>query len=186
LSDTDNEIEWKKDYLLKWSDFRGTPNFNNPYTASSGTAIDCKYEIKLIKTKSKLKFKFKKCEMIAMFVRTESWVKQEILDRNEDQKSRQLLKHEQGHFDVAEEFVEVEYSKKMGVLKNRTFSTKGKTQEEIRKNAAKEANKIIKKILQPLNQALRNFDKNYDEDTKHGVIRERQEQYNERFDKLRN
>jgi hypothetical protein len=81
-----DEIYWSPDKVLSWRDFQGIPNYGCGYSAitSSGIEYDCqaKGDCFTITVRSE-------------FFKKESWVKAIAMDSGG-------LKHEQGHFDIAE------------------------------------------------------------------------------------
>jgi len=180
----ENQIVWDKDYLLTWDDFCGEPDNKNPHKAQSNIAIRCKFGLEFVKTKTKFKFTLNNTIPYAGFDRTKSWVKPEMSDLKYEG-SRKLLKHEQVHFDAAQDLVQRVYSKKLVDLVGKKFSTSGKSTEEIEVNGKKEAARIISKILQNANHELIRFQDQYDKETKHGIVSQVQERYESRFVSLR-
>jgi hypothetical protein len=80
-------IEWRPSYKLKWEDFQASPNANSKYGASSACSISYGFSYK----NDSLTFK-----VAAFFTRPLSWSK--------FKNDIPLLKHEQGHFDISELF----------------------------------------------------------------------------------
>lgn len=83
----EDKISWNEKYKLKWSDFRALPDSNS--FASAASSIIITYSV--IKKDSTYTIK-----VFCYFLRSSSWTweKDDCL----------LLKHEQGHFDIAELF----------------------------------------------------------------------------------
>ncbi len=82
-------IFWNPCYKLKWDDFKGELETNSEFDAISGIGID--YEIK-----NQAEGKITEVRVFCYFNKTKSLVKEKI--------DSLLLKHEQGHFDIAELF----------------------------------------------------------------------------------
>ena len=80
LTDT---IHWRPDYKLKWEDFRGMPEINTTYAATTYCSISYTYDI----SEKKLVF-----DIASFFYRNLSWTR--------DTFSTNGLAHEQGHFDI--------------------------------------------------------------------------------------
>jgi len=78
-------IDWRPSYKLKWNDFEASPNANSKYGASSACSISYAFSYK----NDSLNFK-----VDAFFTRSLSWSK--------FKDDVALLKHEQGHFDISE------------------------------------------------------------------------------------
>lgn len=79
-----SEISWNEFYKLQWDDFQGKPNTDS--RGDAGTAV-------VIRAKPYLQKKRVKYDVVAIFDRNRSWVRD---------KSSSLLAHEQLHFDIAE------------------------------------------------------------------------------------
>lgn len=81
------QIEWNEDRKLTWKDFKGRPNRGNPMDALTDSGIEYSWYC------SGSNFSV---EIHARFNPYKSWVK--------GNKSLELLKHEQLHFDITELF----------------------------------------------------------------------------------
>lgn len=77
-------IHWSSDYKLKWKDFQGIPNINSDVKAISSLQIE--YSIASNDSNSFW-------QVAVFFEKSTSWALG---------KSKNLLAHEQGHFDIAE------------------------------------------------------------------------------------
>lgn len=80
-------INWRPNYKLKWNDFEANPNAASPFGASSACSISYDFSYK----NNSLAY-----TVYAFFTRTFSWSK----FRNDSA----LLVHEQGHFNISELF----------------------------------------------------------------------------------
>ncbi|GAB3529943.1 hypothetical protein GCM10027443_09850 [Pontibacter brevis] len=80
-----DQVTWSDNRRLSWDDFRGTPDDNNPHHALTAANLavnaNCKNQ----------GFTY---QVNCVFLPTESWSK--------NKKSKQLLEHEQLHFDLTE------------------------------------------------------------------------------------
>jgi len=81
----DNIILWTADYKLRWEDFQGTPDENHFASAVTNYSIIVRFEYCE---------DFIKVFVENTFLKKTSWKKYNTSDN--------LLKHEQGHFDIAE------------------------------------------------------------------------------------
>ena len=120
-------------------------------------------------------------QLDAIFIPSLSWVVKNISKKN----STLLLKHEQGHFDLAEEITRKSRSKTAKRYHNRTFISKGKNEEKAKKDAIHQVIKIRNKIDGMLQKELKEQQTEYESKTNHGLTKKTQEKYNKRFAKLR-
>ena len=103
------KIYWNKDYLLTWNDFLGQPLLSSKNGAVSYIVVDPHYEYKSgILT----------VEVRSYFNSSKSWSK-------EKKQTIKALKHEQGHFDIAEIYSR-EFKKAAKESKFRTNNVKNK------------------------------------------------------------
>jgi hypothetical protein len=175
-------IIWNKDYVLRWEDFKGNPDQKIPASARSAIGLESHPNIQLISTKTKYKFRINTVGIKAIFIPDASMV---IKDRVSEQGSAPLLRHEQGHFDLAEEIARKSNVKLDSKFNSRTFTIPGKNQEESMRNALRQVGEMISKYLIEEHDGLKSLERKYDEETRHGTIMDIQNLYNERFDKLR-
>lgn len=81
-----DEIYWSQDKSLSWVDFQGIPNYGCGYSAITSSGI--KYDLQANAGSYNMTVR-------SEFFKKESWVKTIAMDSSG-------LKHEQGHFDIAE------------------------------------------------------------------------------------
>ncbi|MDB5003215.1 MAG: hypothetical protein JWQ34_1440 [Mucilaginibacter sp.] len=86
------EIPWRKDKPLTWKDFQGVPDANSSYAAVTNSRIKYNYRYELKDSVYKITFKLEN-----VFYTQTSWSKK-------DQRNKDLLHHEQLHFDINELF----------------------------------------------------------------------------------
>ncbi len=173
---------WSKDVRLSWDDFKGKPDSEINAAARSAVGFECHPSVEYMKTESKIKFKIRSFGIRAIFIPDLSW-----RDPNNitEAGSSSVLKHEQGHFDLAEEIARKSNTRLDAEFNERTFSIKGKNEDESRKNAQKIINEFVSKQINEAHDELGMLEKKYDDETKHGMIKEKQDTYNERFNRLR-
>ncbi len=186
VSDTSGNPEpsviiWNKARILKWSDFKKKPDLEDEASASLAIGFESTPLIEHVVTRSKFKFKIRDMQLRAIFIPEFSWVMKNISDKN----SILLLKHEQGHFDLAEEITRKTRIKIINRFQNRIFTVKGKNENEAKKDAILQVTKIRKKIEEKLQNEFKKQESEYDDKTNHGLIVEYQEKYNKKFEKLR-
>jgi predicted secreted Zn-dependent protease len=82
--DDDNLIDWSTSRKLTWNDFKGKADLTSPNAALTNSSINVEFGFNNKSLKHSIKCRFNK---------SLSWVKV---------KNDYILKHEQGHFDLAE------------------------------------------------------------------------------------
>jgi len=119
----ENNIYWSKDHQLKWEDFLGKTPANSKHGAISNIGVDPHYDC----SNGMLEVEIK-----SYFDKTKSWSKK-------DKQTPEALKHEQGHFDIAE-FYARKFRKEMQENKFKSTNVKNKfdkiNQKVIREHAA--------------------------------------------------
>lgn len=174
-------IIWNKTQFLKWNDFKKKPDPKSMASANSAIGFESAPFIEHIKTGGKFKFKIKDMQLHAIFIPNLSWVLKNINKKNR----KLLLKHEQGHFDLAEEITRGTRIKTANRFQNRSLTAKGKNESSAKKNAVFQVSKIRKKVDIKLQKEFENQETKYDDKTNHGLIKKYQKKYNRRFEKLR-
>lgn len=174
-------IVWNKNQILKWDDFKKKPDLMSKASASSAIGFESKPFIEHIKSENKFKFKIKDMQLNAVFIPDLSWVMKNISKKN----AILLLKHEQGHFDLAEEITRKTRIRTTSRFHNRPFTVKGKNEHVARRDAVLQATGIRKQIECKLQKDFKSQETTYDDKTNHGLITKSQEKYNKRFEKLR-
>ena len=134
--------EWQQFDPLKWGDFKGSRP--DQYHGDAGSMVKIKAVPYLVRKKIRY-------DVYTLFDRTKSWALE---------KSPQLLKHEQLHFDIAEL-----YARK---IRKRILRL-----SENKKNNLKTYNHEIRKLLKESND----FDRLYDIETLHGSLTRKQKEW---------
>ncbi len=139
---TDEYIKWDKNRPLTWNDFLASPKTNTSAVATTSTQLSIKF--------------FKKNNLISyqitcQFVKKGSWVSVQ---------NDYILKHEQGHFDIAEFF-----ARKL----NKTL------QEHLKKNPGNI--KDLDFIYNDLMNQKDNFQNKYDLETQNSINKPKQEEW---------
>lgn len=174
-------IIWNRTRILKWNDFKKKPDPKDKASASLAVGFESKPLIEHIKIGGKFKFKIRDMQLHAVFIPDLSWVMKNIGKKS----STLLLKHEQGHFDLAEEIIRRTRIKTTNYFHNRSFTVKGKNESRAKKDAILQVSKIRKELENKLQKEFKSQETEYDDKTNHGLIIKYQEQYNKRFEKLR-
>ncbi|MFB5627894.1 MAG: hypothetical protein ACE5R5_06825 [Nitrosarchaeum sp.] len=174
-------IIWKESKKLKWSDFKKTnkPNFNA--SAVSAIGFQSKPIIEHIKNKNTYRFKIREMQFNAIFIPQYSWYGNKISKKDQVL----LLKHEQGHFDLAEEITRKESKTIKNNFQNKIFKINGKNEDAAVENAIYQVKTLRNKIEKKLEKKFEIQETKYDNETNHGLIEIHQKAYNKRFRKLR-
>jgi hypothetical protein len=174
-------IIWNKAQFLKWHNFKKKPDLKDKASSSAAIGFQSRPLIEHIKTGSKFQFKIRDMQLRAVFIPDLSWVMKNIGKKN----SILLLKHEQGHFDLAEEIIKKIRTKTAHRFQNRHLIVKGKNEDMAKKDAIMQVTKLRKTIEDELQKKFKSQETKYDDKTNHGLIVVHQEKYNKRFKKLR-
>ncbi len=146
------KIIWSKDRQLTWDDFKGKPIKGGQRAAFTDSGMDLQFsyegENQLLKITSH-----------TYFLKNRSSV-------NPEKKSDEILKHEQGHFDISEI-----YSRKLH---------KNIMEEKLKE---KILNKKMAEIASKYKNELDKFQDLYDKETNHSINKEKQLDWNNRIAK---
>ena len=141
--------------LLQWSDFAGKPDDNSSYFAY--TAYKTKFKFENVQFDGD-KAIIKGFEMTLEFDKNKSWVKK-------GKETGELLKHEQGHFDVGLLYMQEVLQK----IAKANFTRSGYKQE-------------FEKLITDTHQKFKDMGFQYDKETTHSTKKEEQERWNRFFD----
>jgi len=178
MMENDDIISWSKDYFLKWSDFKADPNSAVYEDSFSNVKYHHTWTVESEMINDKIFFLISNIQLETQFLRHLSWVRLQ-------NSSSDLLKHEQGHFDLSELmkslFVE-RIKKKINGLK---FPTRGQNEEQRKQFAREDSGLIITKELEKCFCILTDERKKYDQETEYGQNPSKQKEYDKKFEKLR-
>lgn len=150
LSTTQSEkISWKENQRLKWTDFQGKPDKNNPFAATTVTGIHFKYSYSVKGDSSEFDFSVE-----SFFDRKKSWYKK-------DRVNTHVLQHEQTHFDITE----LHARKLRKILNEATFSSNPKQEME--------------QLYLQIEEERQTMQNRYDMETNHSQIHEQEFQWQE-------
>ncbi len=171
-------LVWTNDSFLRWSDFNAE---SNPAAfEDSHSVIKYRYTwtVNSEKIGNQILFLIENIQISVEFQSVLSWVRP--LQINDA-----LLKHEQGHFDLAEFTKRENLEKLQNKFYEKEFSTRGKNEEQIKQLAKEDSGKMITIEVQKLEEILSPKRHEYDEQTHFGQNLEKQSEYNSIFDRLR-
>lgn len=145
----DNLIDWSPGRKLTWTDFKGTPNPSSPNAALTNSSINVEFGFNGKGMTHSIKCRFNK---------SLSWGR----IRND-----YILKHEQGHFDIAEIHARLLHK----ALLDYSFN-------------ARTVNDDVTKIYNGVIDAHVKFQKSYDLETNHSIDTAQQVIWNGKIDSL--
>jgi len=169
---------WSKDYFLNWSDFKSEVNPAAYEDSSSKIKFHHTWTVDSEMTDGEIYFLISNIQLATQFLRHLSWVRLQ-------NSSLELLKHEQGHFDLAESLKPIFVDQMKNKFKDLRFPTRGQNEEQ-RKQFAREDSGLM--LLQELEKCYKILDvesNKYCEETEFGNNSSKQKEYNEKFKKLR-
>ena len=143
-----DELKWKADLKLKWTDFKALPDKSSPHAATTFSKLNYSYTSD---ENGKQTIKVNCC-----FIKSKSWKKKEVVNAY-------ILTHEQLHFDITELYAR----------KTRQAMAKYLKENANSENAIAE----IKQIFSTLFAEKVNFDTQYDLETNHSRNKEKQEEW---------
>jgi len=169
--------ECKDDWIyiyrqLTWSDFKGKVPEKPKNDAETATGLSYDFSTAMAQNgKDKWKATFSSLEGTISLDRCESWVKP-------DAKSEDLLKHEQGHYDISECWAR-EFNKALQALKNKLMGS-GNSSQAAEADLLKQTDKILK-AFQKENEKMQ---KEYDSkgETDHGKKQGKQNEWNTKIE----
>jgi len=173
-----NVLVWSNDSFLKWSDFNAESNPAAFEDSHSVIKYGYTWTINSDKIGSQILFFIENIQLSVEFYHGLSWVR--TLQMNDD-----LLKHEQGHFDLAELVKRENLEKLKNKFYEKEFPTRGKNEEQRKQFAKEDSGKMITLGVEKLGEILSQKRQEYDEQTNFGQNLEKQAEYNSIFDRLR-
>lgn len=173
-----NVVVWSKDSFLAWSDFKAESNPAIFEDSHSVIKYQFTWTVNSDKVENNILFFIENIQLSVDFHSVLSWVR--ISQTNDE-----LLKHEQGHFDLAELVKRENLENLENNFYKKQFPTRGQNEEQRKQFAKEDSGKMIAKEIEKLTQLLSQRRQEYDHRTNFGQNLEKQSEYNLKFDKLR-
>ena len=171
-------LVWSKNSPLQWSDFKAESHPAAFEDAHSVIKYRYTWTVNSEKMGSDILFFIENIELSVEFYRLLSWVR--TPDANDS-----LLKHEQGHFDLAELVKRENLEKLQKFFYEKQYPTRGKNEEQRKQFAKEDSGKIIGEEVEKLEKQLLKRRQDYDEQTNFGLNSQKQLEYDLLFKKLR-
>ncbi len=179
-----DKIYWDKNRPLQWNDFEGKVGiFDEDYVGEKDVDayiikwLEYEYDWDYIQNKN-CKYEITYFDSWASFVKSESWVKEGVIS------DMDLLNHEQRHFDIHKigELNLKEMVKKD--LLNKTFPCDTLDDQSIDGIIEEKIGFKIKTLFDSVNAEIEKMDIEYDIETEHGLVEEKQKEWNHKIDCL--
>ena len=173
-----NVLTWSKDSFLMWSNFKAESNPAAFEDSHSFIRYGYTWTVNSDKIGNDILFFIENIQLSVEFHPILSWVRI-------SQASDSLLKHEQGHFDLAELVRRENHEKLQNRFHKKLFPTRGQNEEQRKQFAKEDSGKIIADEVEKLEHHLIQRRQEYNKHTDFGQNLEKQSKYNLIFDKLR-
>lgn len=173
-----NTISWSEQTNLSWSDFKAESNPAVFEDAHSSIKYRPTWTVNSEKMGSDILFFIENIDISTEFHPLLSWVRESYATDN-------LLKHEQGHFDLAELIKREKLPELQDMFYGKKFPTRGKNEEQRKQYAKEDSGKMIAQEVSKLEEILAKRRQDYDVETNFGNSVEKQSDYDSIFKKLR-
>ena len=171
-------ISWTDDYFLTWDDFKAEPNPSVYQDSFSKLNYHPTWTVNSEMLDGEIFYFIESVQLTTHFLKHLSWIR-------EQHATLQLLKHEQGHFDLAESLKGEIINDLQKNLKGKQFPTRGQNDEQRKQFAKEDSGILISKELDSWKIKLQELRDKYDEETEFGTNLEKQNSYNKVFETLR-
>ena len=174
----DDIVVWSKDSALSWSDFKAEPNPSVYEDSHSYIKYHYTWVVNSEQMGKDIFFFIENIHLSIEFHRVLSWVR--ISESNLD-----LLKHEQGHFDLGELVKRQNIDLIQSKFQDKHYPTRGQNEDQRKQNAKEDSGKMIANEVEKLHETLSKMRKEYDEETEFGHNQQMQSKYDKIFENLR-
>lgn len=176
--ENDDIVTWSKGYFLNWGDFKAQSNPSAYEDSSSHLKYHHGWTVNSEMIDGKIYFMINNIQLSTQFLRHLSWIRTQHA-------SHDLLKHEQGHFDLAESLRPIIVESLLKKLTPKKFPTRGQNDEQRKQFAREDSGLIIAKELEKWDKKLSQIREKYDKETELGKNLTKQKEYDEKFQLLR-
>ena len=170
-------VIWSRDYHLKWSDFKAESNPAIFEDSHGMIKYGFTWMVNSDKLNDEIVFFIENIELSVEFHPLLSWVRDSESNDN-------LLKHEQGHFDLAE-LTKRNHEK---IFKNKFydkfFPTRGQNDAQRKQFAKEDSGRMLSNEVDELNKIFLKKRTDYNLETDFGKNLDIQSKYNDVFEKL--
>jgi len=170
-------LTWENDLHLKWSDFKAESNTAVFEDSNSVIKYRFTWTVNSEKIDDKIVFLIEDIHIFVDFHPLLSWVR--ISESSDD-----LLKHEQGNFDMAELVKRENIIKLQDKFYSKHFPTRGKNEEQRKQFAKEDSGKMIAVEIEKLQQLYDEKRHKYQDETNFGHNAQQQSKYDLIFKEL--
>ena len=170
-------IQWSPNYCLNWSDFQAESNPAIYEDSHSFIKYSFTWIIDSDKLNENVVFLINEINVSVEFHPLLSWVRHSESNYN-------LLKHEQGNFDLAEMIKRNHKTIFEDKFYDKVFPTRGQNEAQRKQFAKEDSGKMISNEVDELSKILSKQRKDYDLETNFGKNLEIQLKYDQLFEKL--
>lgn len=171
-------IPWSKTAFLGWSDFGAEPNPAAFEDASSTVKYRITWVVNSESVENKVRFFIEDIRLVAEFFPWLSWVRRMYATPG-------LLKHEQGHFDLAELLRKDITAKIRDAVNQKRYPARGKDAEQQKQFARERSALLLSGELKKWQAYLEEKQSEYDSRTSFGHDAKAQSVYDRQFSRLR-
>lgn len=173
-----NIFSWEPDYSLKWVDFKAESNPAIFEDSHSVIKYRFTWTLNSDVINDHIVFLIEDVHLIVEFLPLLSWVRSSELNDN-------LLKHEQGNFDLAELVKRENLKKLQSIFSSKHFPTRGQNDDQRKQFAKEDSAKMIVNEVDKLQQLYDEKRYKYQNETNFGQNSSKQLEYDLIFKKLR-
>ena len=171
-------LVWSDDSFLRWSDFKAESNPAAFEDSHSFIKYQYTWTVDSEEMGERILFRIENIQLSVEFHPVLSWVRH-------SQANNDLLRHEQGHYDLAE-LVKRENIKELRVkFHEKIFPVTGENEEQQRQFARYDSGIMIAKEVERIGDIFSQRRQEYDIQTNFGQDSERQSEYDSVFNSLR-
>lgn len=175
---SESDVVWTHKTFLKWSDFKAESNPAAFEDSHSVIKYRFTWTINSEKIDDQILFLVEDIHLSVEFFPYLSWFRI-------SQNTENLLKHEQGHFDLAELVKRENIHNLQNAFYGKRFPTRGQNEDQQKQFAKEDSGRMIAEEVEKLEKILDKQREEYDTQTEFGQNVEKQLKYNLMFDKLR-
>ena len=171
-------IPWSKTTMLDWPDFKAVPNPAVFESAHSTIRYRIAWTVGSESVDNEVQFFIDKINIITEFFPELSWVREMYATKS-------LLRHEQGHFDLAELFRNDITEKIKNAFTGKLYHTIGKNDDQCKQYAREHSGRLLYEVLKKHQTHLDEQRSQYDKMTNFGEDEHEQAVYDAQFLNLR-
>lgn len=171
-------LEWQKNSLLSWSDFKAESNPAVFEDSHSVIKYRFTWTVNSDKINDQIVFLIEDIRLFVEFHSLLSWIR---LSESSDV----LLGYEQGNFDLAELIMRENLEELQNEFRSKTFLTRGKNEEQRKQFAKEDSGKMISSKVEKLQELYDQKRMEYQEKTNFGQNTDEQLKYNLLFEQLK-